>query len=102
MEYCVARSPGNVRIENEFILRRGWTGQGLPVNIYCMEFKLNTDFIELDNLLKASGIAENGAEAKLLIQAGKVFVNAVVETKIRRKLRRGDRVVFETSEILLA
>ena len=66
-----------------------------------MEFKLKGEFIELDNLLKASGLAENGAEAKILIQAGKVFVNAAVETKVRRKLRSGDRVTFETSDIIL-
>jgi ribosome-associated protein len=66
-----------------------------------VDFKLNGEFIELDNLLKASGIAENGAEAKLLIQAGKVFVNGAQETRIRRKLRRGDRVCFEVREVIL-
>ena len=69
--------------------------------IYLMEFKLKGEFIELDNLLKASGLAENGAEAKILIQAGKVFVNAALETKVRRKLRSGDRVTFETRDIIL-
>ena len=66
-----------------------------------MEFKLNGEFIELDNLLKACGVAENGAEAKLLIRAGKVFVNAIAEARVRRKLKRGDRVSFETSEVVL-
>jgi ribosome-associated protein len=64
-----------------------------------MEFKLSGEFIELDNLLKASGIAENGAEARLLVQAGKVLVNAIAETRVRRKCRRGDRVSFETREV---
>jgi ribosome-associated protein len=64
-----------------------------------MEFKLSGDFIELDNLLKASGIAQSGAEAKLLILAQKVLVNGAPETRVRRKLHAGDRVLFETQEV---
>jgi ribosome-associated protein len=65
------------------------------------EFALRTDFIEMDNLLKACGFVENGAEAKVLIQAGKVSVNEVVETRVRRKLRRGDVLVFEKNKVEL-
>ena len=59
-----------------------------------MEFKLNTDFIELDNMLKALRLVVNGAEAKQQIQEGAVKVNGVVESRIRRKLRSGDYVEF--------
>ncbi len=66
-----------------------------------MEFKLNGEFIELDNLLKASGIVSSGSEAKRLIRTGQVVVNDSPETRVRRKLRPGDRVSLGTSEIIL-
>lgn len=57
-----------------------------------MEFKLKTEFVELDNMLKALQLVENGAEAKQIILAGSVKVNGIVESRIRRKLRTGDSV----------
>ena len=59
-----------------------------------MDFKLKLEFIELDNLLKASKLAASGAEAKQYILAGSIKVNGQVETRIRRKLRPGDTVEF--------
>jgi ribosome-associated protein len=57
-----------------------------------MAFVLRGDYIELDNLLKASGIASSGAEARDLIRQGRVLVNGGRETRLRRKIRKGDRV----------
>jgi len=57
-----------------------------------MEFTLRGDYIELDNLLKASGIASSGAEAKDLIRQGRVLVNGEKESRLRRKIRKGDKV----------
>ena len=67
-----------------------------------MEFKLNTEFIELDNMLKALKVVVSGAEAKQQILEGTVKVNGVVESRIRRKLRSGDSVEFggQTIDIL--
>jgi ribosome-associated protein len=59
-----------------------------------MEFKLRTEFIELDNMLKALGLVASGAEARQSIQAGSVKVNGQAEIRIRRKLRLGDSVEF--------
>jgi ribosome-associated protein len=59
-----------------------------------MEFKLRSEFIELDNMLKALQLVASGAEAKQLIQAGSVKINGQVETRVRRKLRAGDSVEF--------
>ena len=59
-----------------------------------MEFKLHSEFIELDNLLKAAKLVSSGAEAKQRIQAGLVKVNGQVESRIRRKIRLGDSVEF--------
>ncbi|MDD5019772.1 MAG: RNA-binding S4 domain-containing protein [Candidatus Omnitrophica bacterium] len=57
-----------------------------------MEFALRGDYIELDNLLKASGIAASGAEARDLIRQGRIFVNNEKESRLRRKVRKGDKV----------
>jgi ribosome-associated protein len=59
-----------------------------------MEFKLRSEFIELDNMLKALELVASGAEAKQLILSGSIKVNGEVETRIRRKLRAGDSVEF--------
>ena len=59
-----------------------------------MEFKLKTEFVELDNMLKALDLVANGAEAKQKIQASLVKVNGEIELRVRRKLRQGDSVEF--------
>lgn len=59
-----------------------------------MEFKLNNEFVELDNMLKALELVGSGAEAKQQIQAGAVKVNGIVESRVRRKLRLRDTVEF--------
>lgn len=59
-----------------------------------MEFKLQAEFVELDNMLKTLGLVVSGAEAKQQIQAGSVKVNGLIESRIRRKLRLGDSVEF--------
>ena len=66
-----------------------------------MEFKLRTDYIELDNLLKAADLVSSGAQAKYLIQEGIVKVNGIVETKVRKKLKKGDSVDIVEKKILI-
>jgi ribosome-associated protein len=48
--------------------------------------------IKLDQFLKLLGVVGSGGQAKMLIQAGEVQVNGVVETQRGRKLVIGDRV----------
>ena len=57
-------------------------------------FEIRGSFIELYKLLKAAGIAENGAEAKHWISDGRVRVNGQVETRKACKLVDGDRVEY--------
>lgn len=54
-----------------------------------------TSKIKLDQFLKVVGVTQTGGQAKLLIQAGKVKVNDVVETRRGRKLLPGDRVMVQ-------
>ena len=61
-----------------------------------MDFQLKADqeFIELNKLLKAVSMVGTGGEAKIRIKSGEVVVNDAVEVQVRKKLRRGDVVVF--------
>ncbi len=52
--------------------------------------KISTEFIKLDALLKFSGIAETGGDAKLIVQDGEVSVNGEICTQRGRKIRAGD------------
>lgn len=57
-----------------------------------MKFELRTDFIELQQLLKACGLVDTGAEAKMMIAEGGILVNGDEESRRGRKLRAGDVV----------
>ena len=61
-----------------------------------MNVKIKTDFIKLDQLLKYTGVAENGSNAKEMILDGLVNVNGEVCFLRGKKLYKGDRVsIFE-------
>jgi ribosome-associated protein len=62
-------------------------------------FELRGDHITLDALLKASGIASSGGEAKVLIAGGGVTVNGETELRRGRKLRAGNVVVVGDERI---
>lgn len=51
-----------------------------------MKFKLNSEFIKLDQLLKAVNIVSTGGEAKIMILEGNILVNGEVETRRGRKI----------------
>lgn len=60
-----------------------------------MEFKIEGDYIELIQLLKALGIAETGGHAKYLVEEELVFRNGALETRKRAKLIPGDEIQIE-------
>lgn len=53
------------------------------------------EYIKLDQFLKWQDLADSGGQAKLLIRAGRVRVNGVIETRRGRKLYAGDTVKFD-------
>lgn len=55
-------------------------------------FYLETEYINLMQLLKALNIALTGGDAKDMIDAGEVEVNGEAENRYRRKLYHGDTV----------
>ena len=59
------------------------------------KIKISTEFIKLDQLLKFSNIAENGAMAKEMIWDEIVSVNGEICTMRGKKIRQGDVVLVE-------
>jgi ribosome-associated protein len=55
-----------------------------------MKFELEDEYIELFKLLKVTGIAESGAQAKMLIEEGHVIRNGEVEMRKRAKIVLGE------------
>ena len=64
-------------------------------------FTLRGDHITLDALLKATGLAGSGGEAKALITGGGVQVNGEPELRRGRKLRAGDTVALRDAQVLV-
>ncbi len=55
-------------------------------------FSIHTEYIDLLQFLKATGIAATGGEAKAIVDEGLVRVNGEEESRRRRKLRANDRI----------
>lgn len=59
------------------------------------EFKLkDQEYIQLNQLLKATGLVGTGGEAMIRISEGDVKVNGLVETQKRKKIRIGDKIEY--------
>ncbi len=65
------------------------------------EFKINGEYIELIQLLKATGIASTGGHAKFIVDDGEVLRNGEVETRKRAKLIKGDLIEIGDNQIQL-
>ena len=59
------------------------------------KIKITTEYIKLDQLLKFSGMAQNGAEAKEMILDGIVSYNGEVCTMRGKKVRPSDKVLID-------
>jgi ribosome-associated protein len=66
------------------------------------EFDLDGhEFIALNQLLKMMGLVETGGEANIRVDDGEVMVNDTIELQRRKKLRSGDKVVYNKQEIII-
>lgn len=67
------------------------------------KFFLRTEdeYIKLGQLIKACGMVENGAMAKMEIQYGNVLLNGETEYQRGKKVREGDIVEFDGEQILV-
>lgn len=63
---------------------------------------IQTEFIQLDKLLKWANVASTGGEAKILIQNGDVSVNGQPVTQRGKKIYPGDQITVNNKDYLVA
>ena len=63
---------------------------------------IKTEYIKLQDLLKFANLVASGGEAKVLIQDGLVTVNDEICTQRGKKIRPGDKVVLNGTELEVA
>jgi ribosome-associated protein len=57
-----------------------------------IDFKVEGDYIELIQLLKALGLAQTGGHAKMIVDEEMVKRNGTIETRKRAKLTKGENI----------
>ena len=70
--------------------------KGKPMSIL---FPLRGEYVQLDHLLKATGLAHSGGAAHLMVEQGLVAVDGKIESRKRAKLRAGQRVSCQGEEV---
>ncbi|MFV5214536.1 RNA-binding S4 domain-containing protein [Azonexus caeni] len=66
-----------------------------------LNFAVRGEHIQLDQLLKATGLCESGGAAHAAIADGQVRVDGVVDTRKRAKIRPGQQVDFAGQTVLV-
>jgi len=66
-----------------------------------INFAVRGEYIQLDQLLKATGLCESGGAAHAAIAEGRVKVDAAVDTRKRAKMRPGQTVSFAGETVVL-
>ena len=64
-----------------------------------VDFELEGEYVELNQLLKLAGLCDSGGAGKALVAAGDVRVDGVVELRKPCKIRAGQRVHCHGVEI---
>ncbi|HBK47571.1 MAG TPA: RNA-binding protein [Xanthomonadaceae bacterium] len=64
-----------------------------------LEFELDRDHVELNQLLKLAGIADSGGQGKAIVASGAVTVDGAVELRKTAKIRAGQTVRLDDVEI---
>ena len=64
-------------------------------------FKIEGEYIELIQLLKAIGLANTGGHAKMIVEQEIVIRNGEIETRKRAKLISGDIIEIVDNKIIL-
>lgn len=64
-----------------------------------IDFELDRDFVELNQLLKLAGLCDSGGAGKQLVASGTVRVDGVVESRKTAKIRAGQSVQVGDAEI---
>ncbi|CAN5852900.1 RNA-binding S4 domain-containing protein [soil metagenome] len=69
------------------------------MGIELIDFELRGEFITLDALLKATGLAQSGGAAKQMVGAGQVQVNGQQELRKTCKIRDGQVVAVQGTRV---
>jgi ribosome-associated protein len=64
-----------------------------------LDFVLDREFIELNQLLKLAGLADSGGAGKALVASGQVRVDGATELRKTAKIRAGQTVRVGSAEI---
>jgi ribosome-associated protein len=70
-----------------------------PTTMQQLTFELDREFVELNQLLKLSGLCDSGGAGKALVARGAVSVDGVVELRKTCKIRDGQVVRVGDAEI---
>lgn len=70
--------------------------------MHTINFELDRDFIELNQLLKLVGICDSGGAGKQLVASGAVAVDGQQELRKTAKIRAGQRVQVGDAEIVVS
>lgn len=70
--------------------------------MHTIDFELDRDFIELNQLLKLVGICDSGGAGKQLVASGAVAVDGQRELRKTAKIRAGQRVQVGDAEIVVS
>jgi ribosome-associated protein len=64
-----------------------------------IDFELDREFVELNQLLKLAGLCDSGGMGKAIVASGAVTVDGEVELRKTCKIRAGQVVRLEDFEI---
>ncbi|KAF1719987.1 RNA-binding S4 domain-containing protein [Pseudoxanthomonas wuyuanensis] len=67
-----------------------------------IEFQLDRDHVELNQLLKLAGVCDSGGAGKALVASGAVSVDGAVELRKTCKIRAGQVVTLDDLRIVVA
>ena len=59
-----------------------------------LQFQLNGEYVELNQLLKMTGLCDSGGAGKALVAEGVVFVDGQIELRKTAKIRAGAAVTL--------
>jgi len=66
-----------------------------------IQFDLNGEFVELNQLLKLVGLCDSGGAGKQIVASGDVKVDGKQELRKTAKIRAGQRVVLGDVQIMV-
>lgn len=64
-----------------------------------IDFELDRDYVELNQLLKLTGLCDSGGQGKQIVASGAVYVNGQQELRKTCKIHAGQVVRLEDVEI---